>query len=64
VLKLQYGEMNKLEAYSPLGYKLVRGEVVAMADDVKGFQIEISWPVGGNTAGHSEIVCVSSQIYV
>jgi polar amino acid transport system substrate-binding protein len=57
VLKTYNMVMNKLEAYSPLGYSCA-GEVLAMADDVRGFQIGDFVACGGNTAGHSEVVCI------
>lgn len=55
--------MNKLEAYSPLGYSCA-GEVIAIADDVKGFQIGDKVACGGNTAGHSEVVGIPSNLCV
>lgn len=55
--------MNKLEAYAPLGYSCA-GEVIAMADDVEGFQIGDHVACGGNTAGHSEVVCIPSNLCV
>ncbi|MFT6946122.1 MAG: putative dehydrogenase/threonine dehydrogenase-like Zn-dependent dehydrogenase [Vicingaceae bacterium] len=63
VLKTYNMVMNKLEAYSPLGYSCA-GEVVAMADDVRGFEIGDYVACGGNTAGHSEIVCVPVNLCV
>ena len=55
--------MNKLEAYSPLGYSCA-GEVIAIADDVKEFQIGDHVACGGNTAGHSEVISVSKNLCV
>ena len=55
--------MNKLEAYSPLGYSCA-GEVIAMADDVKEFKIGDHVACGGNTAGHSEVVGIPSNLCV
>ncbi len=55
--------MNKLEAYSPLGYSCA-GEVIAIADDVKDFQIGDHVACGGNTAGHSEVISVSNNLCV
>ena len=55
--------MNKLEAYSPLGYSCA-GEVIAIADDVKEFKIGDHVACGGNTAGHSEVVGIPSNLCV
>ena len=55
--------MNKLEAYSPLGYSCA-GEVIAIADDVSGYNIGDYVACGGNTAGHSELVCVPANLCV
>ncbi|HAD97323.1 MAG TPA: oxidoreductase [Cryomorphaceae bacterium] len=55
--------MNKLEAYSPLGYSCA-GEVIAIADDVSGYNIGDYVACGGNTAGHSEVVCVPANLCV
>lgn len=55
--------MNKLEAYSPLGYSCA-GEVIAMANDVRGFQIGDYVACGGNTAGHSEVASIASNLCV
>ncbi len=63
VIKTYNMVMNKLEAYSPLGYSCA-GEVIAMADDVSGFQIGDYVACGGNTAGHSEVVSVGSNLCV
>lgn len=49
--------MNKLEAPSPLGYSSA-GEVIAVAPDVKGLKIGDLVACGGNSANHSEVVCV------
>jgi predicted dehydrogenase/threonine dehydrogenase-like Zn-dependent dehydrogenase len=61
VIKTYNMVMNKLEAYSPLGYSCA-GEVIAMADDVSGFQIGDLVACGGNTAGHSEVVAVPKNL--
>ncbi|MGB0392093.1 MAG: zinc-dependent alcohol dehydrogenase, partial [Salibacteraceae bacterium] len=63
VIKTYNMVMNKLEAYSPLGYSCA-GEVIAMADDVTGFQIGDFVACGGNTAGHSEVVSIASNLCV
>ncbi len=55
--------MNKLEAYSPLGYSCA-GEIIAMADDVKGFQIGDHVACGGNTASHSEVIAAPVNLCV
>jgi len=63
IMKTYNMVMNKLEAYSPLGYSCA-GEIIALADDVKGFQIGDFVACGGNTAGHSEVVGVPSNLCV
>ncbi len=63
VMKTYNMVMNKLEAYSPLGYSCA-GEIIAMADDVKGFQIGDYVACGGNTAGHSEVASIASNLCV
>jgi len=55
--------MNKLEAYSPLGYSCA-GEVIAIADDVRGVQIGDKVACGGATAAHSEVVAVPQNLCV
>ncbi|MBL4710658.1 MAG: zinc-binding alcohol dehydrogenase, partial [Flavobacteriales bacterium] len=63
VMKTYNMVMNKLEAYSPLGYSCA-GEVIALADDVTNFQIGDFVACGGNTAGHSEVVGIPSNLCV
>lgn len=63
IMKTYNMVMNKLEAYSPLGYSCA-GEVIALTDDVKGFKVGDFVACGGNTAGHSEVVGVPSNLCV
>jgi len=55
--------MKKLDAYSPLGYSCV-GEVIDMASDVDGFQVEDVVACGGATAAHAELVAVPVNLCV
>ncbi|MEQ8910208.1 MAG: Gfo/Idh/MocA family oxidoreductase [Vicingaceae bacterium] len=55
--------MNKLEAYSPLGYSC-SGEVIALANDVRGLKVGDQVACGGGSAGHSEVVCVPQNLCV
>lgn len=63
IMKTYKMVMNKLEAYSPLGYSCA-GEIIAMADDVKEFKVGDKVACGGNTAGHSEVVAIPSNLCV
>src|SRR6185295_3943749 len=49
--------MNKLDSPSSLGY-CCAGEVIAVADDVKGFQTGDLVACGGGSANHAEVVAV------
>lgn len=55
--------MNKLNAYSPLGYSSV-GEVIDMAPDVNGFHIGDLVACGGSSASHAELVAVPVNLSV
>ena len=55
--------MNKLNSPSPLGYSCA-GEVIAVADDVKDFQIGDLVACGGGTANHAEVVSVPLNLCV
>ncbi len=61
VMKTYQMVMNKLEAPSPLGYSCA-GEVIAVADDVSGFQVGDLVACGGNSANHAEVVCVPENL--
>ncbi|MBL4702915.1 MAG: Gfo/Idh/MocA family oxidoreductase [Flavobacteriales bacterium] len=61
VMKTYRMVMNKLEAPNPLGYSSA-GEVIAVASDVTGFQIGDRVACGGNTANHSEVVCIPTNL--
>ena len=56
--------MKKLDSYSPLGYSCA-GEVVGVADDVKGFQVGDRVACGGvGYAIHAEVVAVPTNLCV
>ena len=55
--------MKKLDAHSPLGYSCA-GQVIDLAEDVKGFMIGDFVACGGLTASHSEVVGVPSNLCV
>lgn len=55
--------MNKLEAPSPLGYS-TSGEVIAVGEGCKGFNVGDFVACGGNSAFHSEIVAVPLNLCV
>lgn len=55
--------MNRLDAPSPLGYSCA-GEVIAVADDVRDFNIGDRVACGGSTAVHSEVVAVPVNLCV
>ncbi len=55
--------MNKLDSPSPLGYSCA-GEVIAVADDVKDFQIGDLVACGGGTANHADVVAVPVNLCV
>jgi len=55
--------MKKLDAYSPLGYSSA-GEVMGVAEDVKGFRIGDRVACGGLTASHAEAVSVPVNLCV
>ena len=54
---------KKLEAYSPLGYSCA-GEVIDVADDVRGFRVGDLVACGGGSACHAEIVSVPVNLAV
>lgn len=53
--------MNKLEAPSALGYSLA-GTVIAIADDVRGFNVGDRVACGGASAVHAEVVAVPENL--
>lgn len=53
--------MNKLEAYSALGYACA-GTVIDVADDVRDFKIGDLAACGGADAGHAEVVSVGKNL--
>lgn len=55
--------MNKLNSPSPLGYSCA-GEVIAVANDVRDFQIGDLVACGGGTANHAEVVAVPVNLCV
>ncbi len=55
--------MNKLDAPSSLGYSCA-GEVIAVADNVSGFQVGDRVACGGAGAVHAEVVSVSENLCV
>lgn len=56
--------MKKLDSYSPLGYSSA-GEVVRVADDVKGFSIgDLVAGAGTGYANHAEVVAVPVNLCV
>jgi predicted dehydrogenase/threonine dehydrogenase-like Zn-dependent dehydrogenase len=55
--------MNKLDSPAALGY-CCAGEVIAVADDVKGFVIGDKVACGGNSANHAEIISVPVNLCV
>ncbi len=55
--------INKLEAPSPLGYSCA-GEVIAIANNVKGFQIGDLVACGGANAVHAEVVAIPTNLCV
>lgn len=61
VIKTYQMVMNKLETPSPLGYSCA-GEVIAVADDVKNLKVGDFVACGGNSANHSEVVCVPTNL--
>jgi predicted dehydrogenase/threonine dehydrogenase-like Zn-dependent dehydrogenase len=61
VMKTYRMVMNKLEAPNPLGYSTA-GEVIAVAPDVTNFQVGDQVACGGNSANHSEVICVPKNL--
>jgi len=57
VIKTYRMVMNKLKSPSPLGYSS-SGEIIAVAHDVKDLKVGDHVACGGNTANHSEVICV------
>jgi polar amino acid transport system substrate-binding protein len=55
--------MNKLEAYSPLGYSCA-GEVVGIGSGVVGFALGDLVACAGYSASHAEFVCVPQKLCV
>ena len=55
--------MNKLEAYSPLGYSC-SGQVIAVAEDVHHIRVGDWVACGGSSAAHSEVVCIPQNLCV
>lgn len=55
--------MNKLEAYSPLGYSC-SGQVIAVAEDVQHIRVGDWVACGGASAAHSEVVCIPQNLCV
>ncbi|TVR39099.1 MAG: oxidoreductase [Cryomorphaceae bacterium] len=53
--------MNKLEAPSALGYSCA-GEVIAIADDVRGFRVGDRVACAGGSAVHAEVVAVPENL--
>jgi polar amino acid transport system substrate-binding protein len=55
--------MNRLDAPSALGYSCA-GEVIAVASDVRDFQVGDRVACGGGTANHAEVVAVPVNLCV
>ncbi|MBK7909732.1 bi-domain-containing oxidoreductase [Candidatus Pollutiaquabacter sp.] len=55
--------MNRLDAPSALGYSCA-GEVIAVASDVRDFQVGDRVACGGSTANHAEVVMVPVNLCV
>ena len=55
--------MKKLDGYSPLGYSSA-GEVIDVAQDVRGFRVGDLVACGGLTASHAEVVSVPINLCV
>ncbi len=55
--------MNKLEAPSTLGYSCA-GEVIAVAEDVRGFRVGDRVACAGGSAVHAEVVAVPENLCV
>ena len=53
--------MNKLEAYSPLGYS-TSGEVIAIGEGVTQYKIGDRVACGGGTAFHADVVAVPENL--
>lgn len=63
VMKTYRMVMDRLESPSSLGYSCA-GEIIAVADDVREFRTGDYVACGGNTANHSEIVCIPKNLAV
>ncbi len=63
VIKTYQMVMNKLSSPSPLGYSC-SGEVISVANDVNDFKVGDLVACGGNSANHSEVVSVPSNLCV
>ncbi len=55
--------MNKLEAYSSLGYSTA-GEVIQVAEDVTKFKVGDLVACGGSSANHAEVISVPINLAV
>ena len=55
--------IKKLDAYSPLGYSCA-GEVIEVAENVRGFKVGDLVACGGLTASHAEVVSVPANLCV
>jgi len=56
--------MKKLDSYSPLGYSSA-GEVIKVADDVKGFAVgDLAACAGAGYANHAEVIAVPANLCV